>query len=99
MTWTQGNTQTLLASQQVIDQEASLSTNSREEQARPVRLVDPLSQDITRLQKSPSRKRKRWRPLPLPIIQMSQALPCLLCHAMTMTAIVDLNARRHDPWP
>ncbi len=58
---------------------------------------EALSPNAERRQARPVRR----RPLPLPIIQISQALPCLLCTptTMTMTAIVDLNADRHAPWP
>lgn len=100
MTWSLGNTQMLMVSQQAIDQEA-LSTNSVQGQARPVRLVETLPTEPASPPQSPLRKRKRRRPLPLPIIQISQAFPCLLCTftTLTMTAIVDLNAGHHEPWP
>lgn len=101
MAWSQGNAQALVASQRAIDQEASLSANPAQGQTRPVRLVEALPTEPTSLPEPSPRKRKRRRPLPLPIIQISQALPCLLCTptTMTMTAIVDLNADRHAPWP
>ena len=99
MTWSQGNAQTLVASQQEIDQEASLYGKSVQGQARPVRLVEPLPAEFTSEQPPSSPKRKRRKPLPLPSIQMSQPFPCLLgCHTMTMTALVDFGAGPSDPW-
>lgn len=99
MTWSQGQAQALVASQQVIDQEASLHANSVQGKAQPVRLVAPLSAESTRQPKPPSHKRKRRKPLPLPSIHMSQTLPCLLrCKTTTMTALVDFGAGPHDPW-
>jgi len=99
MTWSQGNAQTLVASQQALDQEVSLYEKSVQGQARPVHLVDPLPAESTSPQKPSSPKRKRRKPLHLPSIQMSQAFPCLLrCKTTTMTALVDFGAGLHDPW-
>lgn len=99
MTWSQGNAQTLVASQQALDQEVSLYEKSVQGQARPVHLVDPLPAESTSPQTPSSPKRKRRKPLPLPSIQMSQAFPCLLgCRTTTMTAIVDFGAGPSDPW-
>jgi hypothetical protein len=99
MTWSQGNAQTLIASQQALDQEVSLYEKSVQGQARPVRLVDPLPAESTSPQTPASPKRKRRKPLPLPSIQMSQAFPCLLrCKTKTMTALVDFGAGPSDPW-
>lgn len=97
-TWGQGNTQTLMTSQQAIDQEASLYANSVQRQARPMRLVD--LQSVEAMHTPPaSRKRKSRKPLPLPVIQISQALPCLLpCHTTTIMALLDFGAGPHDPW-
>jgi len=100
MTWGLGNTQTLQASQQAIDQEASLSSHSAQEQARPVRLVDPLR--VPEDQRTPAptpRKERRRKPLPLPSLQISEALPCLLlCTTRTRTALLDFGTGSHDPW-
>jgi hypothetical protein len=99
MTWSQGNTQTLMASQHAIDQEASLYANSVQGQARPVRLVEALPVEPTRPPAQASRKRRRRKPLPLPTIQISQALPCLAsCTIKTMTALLDFGTGPHDPW-
>jgi len=99
MTWSQGNAHTLVAAQQALDQEMSLYERSLQGQARPVRLVDPLPAAPPSLEKPPSPKRSRRKPLPLPCIQMSQAFPCLLgCKTRTMTALVDFGAGFHDPW-
>lgn len=99
MAWSQGNPQTLVASQQALDQEASLYGKSIQGHARPVRLVEPLPTEPTSEQPPSSPKRKRRKPLPIPSIQMSQAFPCLLgCKTTTMTALVDFGAGPHDPW-
>jgi hypothetical protein len=99
MTWSQGNAQALVASQQALDQEVSLYGKSIQGQARPVHLVDPLPAAFTSPQTPSSPKRKRRKPLPLPSIQMSQAFPCLLrCKTTTMTALIDFGAGPSDPW-
>jgi hypothetical protein len=99
MTWSQGNAQTLVASQQALDQEASLYGQSVRGHARPVRLVDPLPAEPTSEQPPAPPKKKRRKPLPLPSIQMSQAFPCLLgCKARTMTALVDFGDGPSSPW-
>ena len=97
--WSQRNAQMLLDSQQAIDQEAAFYSSSVQGQARPVRLVDalPLSED----QRTPAatpRKRGR-KPLPIPSIQISEALPCvLLCTTKTMTAVLDFGTGSYAPW-
>ncbi len=99
MTWSQGNAQALVASQQAIDTEVALYERSVQGQARPVRLVEVPPPEPTSRPEPKPHKRKRRRPLPLPIIQISQALPCLLrCKTTTMTALVDFGAGLHDPW-
>jgi hypothetical protein len=95
-TWSQGNTQTLVASQQAIERQSDLYSHAIQGQARPIRLVDPRPQEDpgTTLPKVRSRK-----PLPLPTIHISEALPCLLlCKTMTMTALLDFGTGPHDPW-
>lgn len=99
MTWSQGNAQALVASQQALDQEVALYEKSVLGQARPARLVEALPTEPPSPPEQPPRKRKRRRPLPLPIIQISQAFPCLLgCKTTTMTALVDFGPGLHDPW-
>lgn len=100
MTWSQGNAPTLVASQQAIDQEASRNANAVQGQARPVRLVDPLSSpEDPRTTAHTPRKGRRRKPLPLPSLQISQALPCLLhCTTMTMTAVLDFGTGPSDAW-
>lgn len=99
MTWSQGNAQTLVASQQALDQEVALYEKSVQGQARSMRLVEALPTEPTSPPTQAPRKRKRRRPLPLPIIQISQTLPYLLrCKTTTMTALVDFGANLHDPW-
>lgn len=99
MTWSQGKTHTLMASQHAIDQEASLYANSVQGQARPMRLVEALPTESTNPPAQPSRKRKRRIPLPLPTIQISQPLPCLVSSkTKTMTALLDFGISLHDPW-
>jgi hypothetical protein len=99
MAWSQGNAQTLVASQQALDQEVSLYKQSVQGHARPVHLVDPLPAESPSPQTPSSPKRKRRKPLPLPSIQMSQAFPCLLrCRTTTLTALVDFGAGPSDPW-
>ncbi len=101
MTWSQGNMHTLLATQRAIDQEAALYSSSVQGHARPVRLVDSLAvqeegQNTTTAM--PCKKRRRTQ-LPLPSIQISEALPCvLLCSSKTMTALLDFATSSHDPW-
>jgi len=99
ITWSQRNMQTLVASQQVIDQEAVLSSSSVQGQARPVRLVDALPRAEDQRTPAPTPRKKRRKPLPIPSIQISEALPCmLLCTTRTMTALLDFGTGSHDPW-
>lgn len=101
MTWSQANRQTLLASQQAIDQEASLSASSVQGQARPVRLVKalPLQEEPDATARTPRKGRRSRKPLPLPSIQISEALPCLVaCKTRTMTALLDFGTGLYAPW-
>jgi len=99
MTWSQGNAQTLVASQQALDQEVSLYQKSVQGQAQPAHLVAALPAESTSPQTPLLPKRKRRKPLPLKSIQMSQAFPCLLRYkTTTMTALVDFGAGPPDPW-
>lgn len=99
MTWSQGNAQALVTSQQALDQEVALYEKSVQGRARPVHLVDALPTEPPNQLTQTPRKRKRRRPLPLPIIQISQAFPCLLgCKTTTMTVLVDFGPGFHDPW-
>jgi hypothetical protein len=99
MTWSQENAPTLVATQQTIDQEVSHYISYVQEQARPIRLIDPLPAEPTSPQTLSSPKRKRRKLLPIPSIQMSQAFPCLLrCKTMTRTALLDFGAGPADPW-
>lgn len=101
MTWGQGNTQTLMASQQAIDQEASLFANSVQGQTRPVRLVEALllQEEPDAAVRTPRKGRRRGTLLPLPSIQISEALPCLVaCKTRTMTALLDFGTDLSAPW-
>jgi hypothetical protein len=101
MTWSQGNTQTLVASQQAIDQETSLYANSVQGKARPVRLVEalPLQEEPDATARTPRKGKRRRTPLPLPSIQISEALPCLVaCKIKTMTALLDFGTGLSAPW-
>jgi hypothetical protein len=101
MTWSQGNAHTLVASQQAIDQEASLYANSVQGQARPVRLVEalPLQEEPDATARTSRKGRRRRTPLPLPSIQISEALPCLVaCKTKTMTALLDFGTGLYAPW-
>jgi len=101
MMWSQRNAQTLVASQQAIDQEASLSANSVQGQARPVRLVGalPLQEDPDATARTSHKRSRRRITLPLPSIQISQALPCLVaCKTRTMTALLDFGTDLYAPW-
>jgi len=99
MTWSQRNTQTLVASQQALDQEAALSSSSVQGQARPVRPDDALPRAEDQRTPAPMQHKRRRKPLPIPSIQISEALPCvLLCPTRTMTAVLDFGTGSHAPW-
>ncbi len=101
MTWSQGNTHTLLASQHTIDQEAVLySSSSVQNHARRVRLLTSFSiQEGKNTTTAIPQKRRRRKLLPFPSLQISEALPCVLeCPNRTMTALLDFAASSHDPW-